>query len=255
MIPFPTLYKTITAITLTLLLAGINGASALTFPDKPSPDTFIVDTANLVSPEHGKEIDAIALSLLVEHDIPIIVVTINSLIDQDAAGYSIEGYAADLFDEWGIGSESRNFGILLLVSPGDRKARIELGAGWERNHDRQAKQVMDTLIVPDFRDRMFSEGILEGVRGLDALARGLNLPQPKAPWWLLPAIIISGILLIMLIVNLFKTGKSGWAWAVILGLGAALLFFLWAASKSGGGGSSGSFGGGFSGGGGATGSW
>ena len=59
--------------------------------------------------------------------------------------------------------------------------------------------------------------------------------------------------LILLIINLFKTGRSGWAWALIVAIGLILLFILKNSATSSG--SGGGFGGGFSGGGGATGSW
>jgi len=59
--------------------------------------------------------------------------------------------------------------------------------------------------------------------------------------------------IVILIINLFKSGKSGWAWALIAFLGVAIFFLLRSAASSGG--SGGGFGGGFSGGGGATGSW
>jgi len=90
------------------------------------------------------------------------------------------------------------------------------------------------------------------VQGLDAMARGLSLPKPEAPWWFLPVIIISFILIIALIVNLFKTGRTGWAWALIAFLGLLIFAILRSSNNSG---SSGGFGGGFSGGGGASGSW
>ena len=57
----------------------------------------------------------------------------------------------------------------------------------------------------------------------------------------------------MVIVSLFKKGRSGWGWALIAGIAIALFFILRAAASSGG--SGGSFGGGSSGGGGASGSW
>ena len=66
-----------------------------------------------------------------------------------------------------------------------------------------------------FKDRNFSMGILEGVRGMEAMARGLQLPKPEAPWWFLPLLIGAGIFVILLVYNLFKSGKTGWAWAVI----------------------------------------
>ena len=110
---------------------------------------------------------------------------------------------------------------------------------------------MQSLIIPAFKRGDYSTGISDGVRGMDAMARGLQLPKPTAPWWFWPAVIIGGIGLVMLIINLFKTGRSGWAWALIVGIGL-LLFFILRNMPSG---SGGGFGGGSSGGGGATGSW
>ncbi len=224
------------------------------FPEKPTDEHFWVDNAGIVTPEAGAEIDKLAFALWQEETLPVYVVTIPSLSDYEASGYSIEGYAADLFDNWGIGSESRNYGMLLLVSVGDRKARIEFGAGFGRDHDRKANEVMQTLIVPQFKKGDYAAGIVAGVQGMDAIARGLALPKPKAPWWFWPAVIAFFVGFGFLIYNLFKTGKSGWAWALLAALAVALFFILRNAG-SGSGGSSGGFGGGFSGGGGATGSW
>ena len=241
-----------------VLLVLVSGAVATSdgqprFPDKPSSEHFYVDRANIIPNAEAAEIDGIALALLQEEDVPILVVTIPSLVDYGASGYTIERYAAALFDEWGIGSQARNYGILLLVSLGDRKARIELGAGWAGGHDATAQEIMSTLIVPAFKRGDYGEGILGGVRGLDAMARGLGLPKPKPPWWMLPLMIGSVVLMIGVIISLFKNGRSGWGWALIAFLGVVLFFVLRAAASSGG--SSGSFGGGSSGGGGASGSW
>ena len=92
---------------------------------------------------------------------------------------------------------------------------------------------------------------MDGARGLDAVARGLGLPRPTRPAWVLPLLIVGAIGFVLLVVNLFKTGRKGWAWALILAMAALLFFALRAASS----GSSGGFGGGSSGGGGASGSW
>jgi len=234
-----------------MMVAG--SAFAATYPNKPSKENWYVDNASLLTPEAAQKINSVALKLFSDDKVPLYVVTIRSLADYDAAGHSVEGYATDLFNKWGIGSKDRNYGMLLLVSVGDRKARIELGAGWGHKYDRQAKNIMADLIVPAFKRGDFSTGIVDGVRGLDALARGLALPKPKAPWWFLPLIVLVGIGLVALIYNLFKTGRSGWAWALIVALGVLLFFILRSAAQSGG--SGGGFGGGSAGGGGATGSW
>ena len=224
---------------------------AAEFPEKPPDTDFFVDRAELLEGDAGAQINEIASKLLSEESIPLFVVTIRSLAAQGVSAQTVEQYAQALFDHWGIGSPERNYGMLLLVSKGDRKARIELGRGWAGQHDAAAESVMNDLIVVSFKRGDFSTGIVDGVRGMDALARGLSLPKPTAPWWLLPALVLGAVAFIALIVNLFKTGRSGWAWALLAGL-VLLLFFL---ARSSGSGSGGGFGGGSGGGGGATGSW
>jgi uncharacterized protein len=204
----------------------------------------------MIKPEQRVEINKIAAALLKEEKIPLFVVTIKSLSEHEASGMSIEEYAEKLFNKWGIGFKDRNYGMLLLVSKGDRKARIELGKAWDNKNDVQSQDIMDNLIIRQFKKGNFSVGILDGVRGLDAMARGLDLPKSTPPWWQLPLTIILFILFVLMIINLFKTGRSGWAWALIILVGTLLFFILRNAGSS-----SSGFGGGFSGGGGATGSW
>lgn len=233
-----------------LVLHSVSGAS---FPSKPPKEHFYVDQAGLLQEADAAVIDGVASTLLKEEKIPLLVVTIPSLISYQAADHTIESYASALFDEWGIGSQERNYGMLVLVSVADRKARIELGKGWGGSHDGDASYIMDSIMIPSFKKGDFSGGIRDGVNGLDKMARGLGLPKPKTPWWILPAFLLGIALVIGVIVSLFKKGRSGWGWALIAGLGVLLFFILRTAASSGG--SGGSFGGGSSGGGGASGSW
>jgi len=236
-----------------LLVFAASAALAAEFPEKPPKEHFYVDEADLLNSEDAQAVDAIASALLQEQQIPILVVTVPSLVSYRAGEMSIEEYARALFDHWGIGSEHRNYGILLLVSLGDRRARIELGAGWGRDHDSDAEYIMSDLMIPAFKSGSYSDGIRQGAEALDKMARGLGLPKPKTPWWV-PLVFFGGIaLVIAIIVSLFKSGRKGWGWALIIALGVMLLFMLRSAMKSGG--SGGSFGGGFSGGGGSSGSW
>lgn len=239
----------LTLIALCWLFAG--SATAVEFPDKPPKSDFFVDAAELLDQEAQQAINETALALLNQEQMSLFVVTIRSLSAYEATSLGIEGYAQSLFDHWGIGSQDRNYGILLLVSVGDRKARIEFGAAFEHRYDTESADIMQSLIIPAFKRGDYAVGITDGVRGLDAMARGLQLPKATAPWWFIPLLIVSAIFLCLLIYNLFKSGRSGWAWALIAFLGVALFFLLRnTASGSGGG-----FGGGSSGGGGATGSW
>ena len=138
-------YKSATLIL--SLLIYCSSSFAVNFPDKPPETDFFVDKATLISTEDRAEINTIASKLLSEENIPIFIVTIGSLATYEASSQTIETYTTALFNEWGIGSPERNYGILLLVSRGDRRARIELGADWGYSHDRAAQDIMDNLII------------------------------------------------------------------------------------------------------------
>ncbi|MEM7250328.1 MAG: TPM domain-containing protein [Pseudomonadota bacterium] len=236
-----------------LMLVSAASATAAIYPEKPPNTAFYVDQANIIEPAEASRINETASQLLSEIRVPIFVVTIRSLAGQDAAGKSIEQYARGLFDHWGIGFSGRNNGVLLLVSTGDRKARIELGEEWAHKQNTAAQSIMDTLIIPNFKKEAFSVGIFDGVRGLDAMVRGADLPKPTAPWWFWPAVIVGTIAVVALVYSLFKSGRTGWAWVVIVAV-FGLLFFILRSLPNNRLSSSG-FGGGSGGGGGATGSW
>ena len=230
----------------------------------PAEGQFILDKARVIDEATQEKIREICIDLLREKATPIIVVTIESMAAYGGAGLRIETFARLLFDQWGIGApeingQVWNTGMLLLVSVGDRKARIELGAHWKRDKDAQARQIMDELIIPRFREGDYAAGILAGVEGLSHIARDLALPSMPRPWWHYALIVGAVALAIFTVVSLIRRGASGWAWlfwgAVFAVVGYLLYQMVTNSGRSGGGYSGGSFGGGFSGGGGATGSW
>jgi len=254
-----------------IVLAGLFVVTALTRPaaaqrisiDRPGERDFIVDLADIIDPAEEKKIREICDKCLTDTAAPIIVVTIESMAKHGGAGLRIESFAMLLFNQWGIGHEKigkqvLNHGILLLVSTGDRKARIELGAGWGREKDPVARRIMDERIVSRFKQGDFPGGIVAGVEGLDKMARGFKIPRPARPWWHYALVVGAIALAIWTFVSLAQRGASGWAWlfwGAIFAVIGYLLYSMLTSRGRGGGFSGGSFGGGFSGGGGATGSW
>lgn len=239
--------------------------------ERPAEGEFVVDLAHLLSEDDKSTINLAAAELLRNKAAPLIVVTIPSMAAYGGEGMRIETFARFLFDQWEIGpatvaGENWNRGMLLLVSRDDRKARIELGAGWRRDHDATALRIMDEQIIPNFRTGQYALGIRSGVAGLDAMARDLQLPagqKVSRPWTTTEIMIGIGVLglAIFTIVSLARRGTSGWAWifwgvvaAVLVGVVVAFLSSRGRGGRSSGYGG-GSFGGGFSGGGGSTGSW
>ncbi|MCB0344107.1 MAG: TPM domain-containing protein [Bdellovibrionales bacterium] len=222
------------------LLLAFFTAQAVTVPERPSWPEFVVDDAGVIDEGDLTKIEIICQDLLKEFQTQLYVVTILSTGSMDAAAMHTDEYAETLFNNWGIGNRQKNDGILLLVSTGDRKARIELGAGWQHDFDQDAETIMNTMIIPKFKRGLYSKGILEGVRGLEQMARGEPIKRPGIPsgaWnWFIPLLVFV---------------------AIVFGRGSGRYYHNsgWHSSDWGGGGGSFGGGGGFSGGGGASGSW
>ncbi|MFT4691471.1 MAG: hypothetical protein ACI9OD_003695 [Limisphaerales bacterium] len=231
--------------------------------ERPAEREFVRDLAGLIDAAAETNIVELCDKLLTEKATPIIVVTIDSMAKHGGGSLRIETFATLLFDQWGIGHEELNgqawnTGILLLVSRDDRKARIELGAGWKREKDALSTRIMDEQIIPRFKEGDFSGGIGAGVTALDRMARELKLPARHRSGKEILIIVVFIGLLIFTCFSLYRRGASGWAWlfwGVVVGLIGSLLYHMMTSRGGGGGFGGGSFGGGFSGGGGATGSW
>ena len=232
--------------------------------ERPADLEFVRDNAGMIDEADSQHIREICRNLLAEKATPIIVVTIDSMAKHGGKGQSIEKFATQLFDRWQIGharlgKTEWNTGILLLISKGDRKARIELGAGWGRSENVLCQSIMDDHIIYHFKQGNFSTGIVAGVEALDKMGRKLTIPSQPRPWWHYAAVVGAIGLGVFTIVSLQRSGANGWAWlfwgVVFSIIGLVLYNMLTSSSNSSSGGFGSSYGGGSSGGGGATGSW
>jgi uncharacterized protein len=154
-----------------LLIAVIFGIASLAcaevkFPPRPV-GTFVYDGAKLLSKEDNLAVRQACFRFKQKVGAPIVVATIPSKQAYNASHYSIEEYARQLFDHWGIGSQAVNRGILLLVSKNDREIRIEMGHDWQGTRDGECSVVVSGILVPHFRMNRFSEGIRDGVLALE----------------------------------------------------------------------------------------
>ncbi len=194
-------------------------------------------------------------------------------------------------DQWKIGREKIDDGVILIVAKDDRKLRLEVGYGLEGAiPDAIAKRVIAETITPHFKAGDYYGGIDAGVQQLMRVIEGEPLPPPSearsngddgAFVMLIVGGMIAGWLLSLLMGRPAAAGVaalgSGAVGAMLLGFTPLLLFiavFVFAGVAGGGrhgggwtsggggfgrgggfgGGSWGGGGGGF-GGGGASGSW
>ena len=227
----------------------------------PNPNVgYVTDIAGLLTNSQKEQLQSWLYTTEKNTGVEIIVVTIYSLKDYPGTpNNSIEDFAKDLFDAYKIGNMPKNNGVLLLVALKDRKARIELGAGYRHSRDSDATRIMQNIIIPQFKKNHYDKGTINGVRSIIREFSGMII----IPGWI--KIIVATVIPIFAVIafSLFRKGKRGWGWICVGLIIVLILAFVRLLQKtvealpegSPSGGFGGGFGGGFSGGGGATGSW
>jgi uncharacterized membrane protein YgcG len=86
---------------------------------------------------------------------------------------TIEQYSIRVVEAWKLGQKGKDNGLLILVAKDDRKVRIEVGYGLEGViPDAVARQVIDGLITPRFKQGDFAGGLTAGIQQLAFLIEG-----------------------------------------------------------------------------------
>jgi len=153
-----------------MLAAGPVLAAGPTFPALTGR---VVDNANILSAATRSDLDSKLAALESSTSRQLVVVTVPSL-----QGYEISDYGYQLGRAWGIGQAKLNNGALLLVAPTEHKVRIEVGYGLEPVlTDAFSEVVIQTQILPKFRNKDFNGGVEAGV---DALIQQLLLDPSTA---------------------------------------------------------------------------
>ncbi len=116
-------------ITILLICSVLSFSFAFAEIDLPKPtrDFYVGDFANVLSPSTKELIINANLNYEKTEEKPqVVVVTVPTLQE-----LTVEDYAVRIFEKWNIGNKKYDNGVLLLLSEGDRKIRIEVGYGLE----------------------------------------------------------------------------------------------------------------------------
>jgi len=164
-----------TLATLTLIVVATLGVSAPAFAAVPSHNgSSVVDDANILSAEEEagvvNQIDAIRT----ETGYDVAVLTVTSLNDQ-----TIEEFALEVANTWGVGSADKNDGVLLVIAMDERKLRIEVGSGiHDILSDATAKDIVDNTITPQMKEANYAGAVSNGVAAIGDVFTGDIAPAP-----------------------------------------------------------------------------
>lgn len=129
----------------------------------PSPHGFVNDYDNLLSKVQIDTLEQMIVDYEKLTSNQIAIATVSNLGSYD----DIARYSMDLGNHWGVGTEEKNNGLILLVCAPIRKIYISTGTGTEELiSDKELQLVIDNMILPDFKNGKFYLGIKKGVEQL-----------------------------------------------------------------------------------------
>jgi len=105
----------------------------------------------------------------------------------DLGGLSIEEVGIRLADEWRIGRDKQDDGVILLLGMAERRVRIEVGQGREGDlPDLKANRIIREVIVPRLRagsvDRAVFDGTLAILHYTDPQFLAQQGPSERGQW-------------------------------------------------------------------------
>lgn len=128
----------------------------------------VTDKADLIpyfaEAELAQRIDALEASTGVE----LAVLTVDGV-----HGATPKQFATRVFNNWGVGKNGADNGVLFMVSVGDRRVEIETGYGIETVlTDARAGAMLDRYVIPRFKQADMGGGIVAGVDAIIKLLEG-----------------------------------------------------------------------------------
>lgn len=217
-----------------LMASGIARADLVAIPELKSRVTDLTQT---LSPNQQNHLEAKLAAFEQEKGSQIAILIVPSTQAEDIAQYSIR-----VVEQWKIGRDKVDDGLLVLVAKDDRKLRIEVGYGLEGAiPDLTAKRVISEIISPRFKQGDYFGGLDAGVDALTGLVDGEPLPAPTRVnndgklENLLPILLFGGLVSGLFLRSIFGTfGGSalngglvgGAVWLLGIALGGAIIFAI-----------------------------
>ncbi|AAZ97673.1 conserved hypothetical protein [Thiobacillus denitrificans ATCC 25259] len=254
-------------------------SSALAQIEVPELARRVTDLTATLTPAQVGELEGRLAAFEAERGSQIAVLIVPTTEPEDIAQFGIR-----VAEQWKIGREKADDGVILIIAKDDRRLRLEVGYGLEGAiPDAIARRVIAETITPRFKAGDFYGGIVAGVEQVMRLIEGEALPPPErksavegeASFVLLVVGGMAAGWLLSLLMSRPAAGGvaalgSGAVGAMLLGMTPMLLLIAlfvfagvvtgfwhggggWASRGGGFGGRGGGFGGGFGGGGGAFG--
>lgn len=206
-------------------LVPFAGALALDVPPAPTLERPVVDHSGTLTSDQITTLEQQIANSRKQKDYQFAILIIPSL-----QGRPIEEYSLQVARQWGIGTEQKDNGVLLLVAMQDRELRIEVGRGLEGDlTDVESGRIIRNTITPKFKSGDYFSGISLGVQNIAAQIEGrpqqdtsvnevAALTQSEDFAAIVYFLIFLGFGLVSWLVAILARTKSWWAGGVVGGV-------------------------------------
>lgn len=125
---------------------------------------FVNDYANVLSLEEEADLESVLHTYEQNSTNEVAVVTVSSTAEE-----TIESYAVQLFEDWGIGKRGQDTGVLMLIAVQDRRVRIEVGYGLESLLTDAESQRIIQRATPLFQEGRYYEAMSQMVLEVESV--------------------------------------------------------------------------------------
>jgi uncharacterized protein len=144
------------------------------------PGTGIADLASIIDPSDEDRIRATIEALQRDPGVEVRVLTVPDIDRYRTGDPTPEAFATAVYNAWRVGYGYPQDGVLVLVSQGDRFARIELGDHVPTHHEPRMQVIMDQHMIPRLTRGEYSMAVWFGVREIAASFRAQATSAPAS---------------------------------------------------------------------------
>ncbi len=207
-----------------LALLAVLSVGLAQIPEPPTDGSLLYDGAGVLDQAHFDRIRQIQEELS-ELGIPMGVATVTRL-SQQGIDREADQFTEEWVREWGLDSDGNGRWVLVVLSVGDRRARILLGPEWDRGFERISQRMVLKGMVPHFKYGRYQNGLLWGAEKIRVeLSKGLlhgpperhpgelvlekfQILQPVSFFSPRNMAVLTGLGLLLLVLALFSSRKS-----------------------------------------------
>ncbi|GAB1594402.1 TPM domain-containing protein [Lysobacter claricitrinus] len=160
----------------TALVATTFVAFAQQLAPIPPLTSPVVDTTGTIDVTTRQKLEQQALDLQKRKGAQLQILMVPTTQPED-----ISQYATRAFDQYKLGRQKTDDGVLVIVAKDDHRARIEVGYGLEGAiPDAIASRVINEYMAPHFKQDDYAGGLVEATKTLTQIIDGEALPPPMA---------------------------------------------------------------------------